>query len=241
MPLIPKHKLVFQHIPKTGGTSICKAFGVETDGHLHLGHYQEKIIENYPNSTPAEWKTFCVVRNPISRFISAWKMFRHSNNKEKTSYLTSKYPEYFKYDDINDFISIMADQGGQKDFLEDPQTAHFWSLASFLCSAKGGVGVMAYTNQEIRDLGLLEINYPSYVLRYEKLQEDMDLLTKKLNIKKLNLEITNQSNYDNAVFLTNHSEEIIENIYGNDFDLCNKLMENRCIVNHFCEPMALFK
>tara|TARA_A100001515_G_scaffold89119_1_gene70828 strand:+ start:100 stop:822 length:723 start_codon:yes stop_codon:yes gene_type:complete len=239
MPLIPKHKLVFQHIPKTGGSSICKAFGVHTDGHLHLGHYQDEIIENYPNSPPAEWKTFCVVRNPITRFISAWRMFKYRADATPAP-LTDKYPKLFALDDINDFLIMLFESDRRDEFLMDKAAAHFWSLASFICSAKGGVGVMEYTNQEIRDLGLIDINYPSFVLRYERLQEDMDLLTKKLDIEKINLERVNQSTDKQMIFLTNQSEEIIENLFANDYDICNNLIKHRCITNHFYKPGSLF-
>ena len=154
--------------------------------------------------------------------------------------VTDRYPKLFALDDINDFVAMLFESDRCREFLMDPAAAHFWSLTSFLCSAKGGVGVMEYTNQEIRDLGLIDINYPSFVLRYERLQEDMDLLTKKLDIEKINLERVNQSNDKQMIFLTNQSEEIIEKLFANDYDVCNKLIQHRCITNHFCKPGSLF-
>ena len=61
----PKGKALFIHIPRTGGQSICRAFGCQ-DGHIpaHAPHPQ--------NTDRGSLYTFSVVRNPWDHYVSFW-------------------------------------------------------------------------------------------------------------------------------------------------------------------------
>jgi len=87
MPYSAKHKLVFIHVPKTGGTSVEVMLGMRNTRSLWK-HYSNTDTEcdTVPQHWPASrlrialgehvWKDstkFAIVRNPLERFVSAYK------------------------------------------------------------------------------------------------------------------------------------------------------------------------
>ncbi len=72
MTINHEKKLIFIHIPKNAGTSIIKAMGVEN---LCMDKTIEQYKEHYGDYWN-EYKKFTVVREPIDRFISAYKFAR---------------------------------------------------------------------------------------------------------------------------------------------------------------------
>lgn len=86
MPLFLKHRLVFLHIPKTGGTSVCRTLRDAGDAPLYTdesytgdGHspqhstYRELMKANM---LPADFNVMAVVRNPYDRFVSEYNWRR---------------------------------------------------------------------------------------------------------------------------------------------------------------------
>ena len=72
MTINHEKKLIFIHIPKNAGTSIIKALGVEN---LFMDKTIKEYKEHYENYWK-DYKKFTVVREPIDRFISAYKFAR---------------------------------------------------------------------------------------------------------------------------------------------------------------------
>ena len=82
MPIFPQHKVVFIHIPKTGGVSIEQELILQGDTQFFLsttsiinGHspqhstYQELLDWGM---IPPDYRVFTVVRDPRTRFLSAY-------------------------------------------------------------------------------------------------------------------------------------------------------------------------
>lgn len=64
-----KHKFIFIHIPKTGGTSIEKAFNQNLVGEKHRTMTQ---YENILDTNIDQYFLFSVIRNPWDRMVSYW-------------------------------------------------------------------------------------------------------------------------------------------------------------------------
>lgn len=82
MPLFIKNKLVFIHIPKTGGTSIEEEFKNRGDEPLFFSseykinnhspqHSTYNELKNW-NFIPDNFKVFTIIRHPYERFISEY-------------------------------------------------------------------------------------------------------------------------------------------------------------------------
>lgn len=80
-----RHKFIFIHIPKTGGTSIREALKPYTDITIH-GHFNlPGIIQRSKSSLTADsvesYLKFGFTRNPWSRFVSCYNYFKHYGNR----------------------------------------------------------------------------------------------------------------------------------------------------------------
>ena len=90
MPIVPDKRIIFVHIPKTGGNSIEKMLGFDPPdpdpprlrgddthrfarkrGSLHHLTYRQIIRRN--GIDPADWFAFAFVRNPWDRMVSEWR------------------------------------------------------------------------------------------------------------------------------------------------------------------------
>jgi hypothetical protein len=65
-------KCIFVHSPKTGGTSINKAFGMDWY-HPDVHFMNSGVCGADAAKKPDDYFMFSVVRNPYDRFISGWK------------------------------------------------------------------------------------------------------------------------------------------------------------------------
>ena len=138
MPFIDKHKLLFIHIPKTGGTSIEEKFGVNNtrnelysnknaviDGILMAKqHWLPRIIErNFPHRF-RDYKKFVIVRNPYVRVISEYFyqfpgqrvsfndfVLNKLNPKERDHYL----PQHLYFEDIK-YDYVLRTESLNEDF-----------------------------------------------------------------------------------------------------------------------------
>lgn len=76
-----RNKLLFVHIPKTGGTSILNKLDQSMwKKVIHAGHDPLFILESNNNIQDAF--TFCVVRNPYRRTFSYYNHFKRQNKVE---------------------------------------------------------------------------------------------------------------------------------------------------------------
>jgi hypothetical protein len=112
--LIPRFKLAFIHIPKTGGTSITRAFApFLTDDPRRYPTEETKWIRGWQSTFHSDWvhetfrvskkhgltkkgfKSFCVVRNPWDRAVSCYQTLGPLRKKKPWSQLIS-FEEFLK-------------------------------------------------------------------------------------------------------------------------------------------------
>jgi hypothetical protein len=126
MMIFEKEKLLFVHVPKTGGTSIIRWLN---KGSLDGNHYpyNDDLVNLY-----LEYKTFAIFRDPISRFVSAYK---YLTNYDCCCYGTQMYRGDIQQGqlvksfgaDINQFINDIS----PRDLIK---FVHFRPQCYFICS-----------------------------------------------------------------------------------------------------------
>ena len=95
MPYLKEHNLIFIHIPKTGGTSIEKAFGIYRKWDYSKLIHTKESVKNGITTAPQHWTPdlieqylgrevynnstkFTIVRNPYTRVLSEY-FYRHKS------------------------------------------------------------------------------------------------------------------------------------------------------------------
>ena len=192
MTICHKRKLIFIHIPKNAGTSIIEAMGVENI-------FMDKTIEEYKEHYDEYWdkyKKFTVVRDPIDRFISAYKFARMKESGWFSATGEEGLEKHTHYDlcnkmDINEYTSYL---------YKNPKEFNRWNISqTFTISNK---------NNEI------EIDY---FVRFENLHEDLSKIGIE-NIHKLN---SSKIKDDSVIQLTQKSKNKLHEIYDVDFKKFN--------------------
>ncbi|CAH7062716.1 conserved hypothetical protein [Vibrio chagasii] len=145
--LIPKpalnKKVIFIHVPKAAGTSICTSiYGIQL-GHIMAKDYYLSDPKHYNNI-----KSFGIVREPIARFISAYYFLENGgmNINDKSNY--KKYIE--KYKDINDFVSNISE-----DFISNCPVVHFKKQVDFLYYENRCIVDFVYKLEDINNIDFI--------------------------------------------------------------------------------------
>lgn len=134
MPISYKHKIVFIHIPKTGGTSITNGLGIEQlKENLHGTEYSHFTSNEIKEAYPKIWKKFfkfTIIRNPFDRLVSEWayqgkrKPFKEFALSLYMTTATHYVPQYKFIND--DEITVFRFEEFSKiiDFLEKKTGCH---------------------------------------------------------------------------------------------------------------------
>jgi len=188
MTINHEKKLIFIHITKNAGTSIIKAMGVEN-------LYMDKTIEEYKEHYQKYWNNytkFTSIRDPIDRFISAYKFARMKESGWFSATGEEGLEKHHHYDlcnsmDINEYTSYIYKNPKEFNRRIIPQTF-----------------IISNENKEI------EIDY--YV-RYENLLEDL----KKIGVDSIEKLNSSKIEDDKAIQLTRKSKSMLYEIYDVDY------------------------
>ena len=188
MTINHEKKLIFIHIPKNAGTSIIKAMGVEN-------LFMDKTIEQYKEHYGDYWneyKKFTVVREPIDRFISAYKFARMDESGWFSATGEEGLEKHHHYElcnemNINEYVSYL---------YKNPEKFNRWiSPQTFIISNENG-------EKEI-----------DYYVRYENLLEDLQ----KIGIDKIEKLNSSKIKDEKTIELTKKSKNILYEIYDIDY------------------------
>lgn len=188
MTINHEKKLIFIHIPKNAGTSIIKAMGVENI-------FIDKTIPEYKEHYKDYWEEytkFTVVRDPIDRFISAYKFARMDESGWFSATGQEDLDKHIHYDICN-FLDI---NGYVKYVYENPKDLNRWiAPQSWIITDENG-------NIDI-----------DYYVKYENLIEDL----KKINITEIEKLNNSKIEDESLIKLTNKSKHLLSEIYSIDY------------------------
>jgi hypothetical protein len=188
MTINHEKKLIFIHIPKNAGTSIIKVMGIEN-------MYMDKTIKEYKEHYGDYWneyKKFTVVREPIDRFISAYKFARMDESGWFSATGEEGLEKHHHYElcnemNINEYISYL---------YKNPEKFNRWiSPQTFIISNENG-------EREI-----------DYYVRYENLLEDLQ----KIGIDKIEKLNSSKIKDEKTIELTKKSKNQLYQIYDIDY------------------------
>jgi len=189
-----RHQCIFIHIPKCAGTSLKQTLGLPGKGHPPWNWFAA--------NAPGKWNAylkFTIVRNPWDRFVSAYV---YATMKESYWHGERKgmHPDYGLL--TNQSFEACCEIALQRrtDLKHEswyPQ--HLWIA------------------QEINDENRLMVDL---VLRYERLEEEMAVLSERLGIESMVLPCINASSHDNyRDFYNEKTRKIIAELYAVDIAL----------------------
>ena len=209
MPVVAEHNFFFIHIAKTGGTSICDFFNLPRDGHQSLQAYLLKIgKEGF-----LKWDAMTVVRDPATRFLSAWNMSAHPDDETCFQTLREKYSPHFDKP-VNDFVL----SGILSELATDNDAPWFWHQGRQLLFEGGQKKKYIYI--------------PRYVLIFEQLVQDFSLFAKAIGFD------FNPSDFphsmkspiaDNQEQLSPEAIEYLQAHYYDDYLLINGALSTKFI------------
>lgn len=197
---------LFIHIPKTGGTSIANAFGLDSTrkGHVTIQEAQSMLETNvYKN-----YYKFCIVRNPIDRFISLYNYAR----MEESFYHSVINPEKAldgKHQDYDILVSATLDEAVQ--YLIQGKLVHSknsWNLWQpqwkWILDSEEHIGV-------------------DFIGRYENIQNEFKKITNHLGYNEIKLPHFNRSKTQNKknISISDTAINRLKEYYNRDFELFN--------------------
>jgi len=155
---------IFIHVPKTGGTAVRKA--LEPYAYIGFGHTSIKAPQLKPYIEKCF--SFCFVRNPWDRFVSAY--FHLEKHKEPGKSYKKFYEMYIKpYKTFKDVVMNIDEDKGNLFFWD-----HFAPQMNCITDDHDDVAV-------------------DFIGRFENINEDFAEVCKKIGIPSVNLPLLNTS------------------------------------------------
>ena len=192
-----KHKIIFLHIPKTGGSSIELAFGLFTfnngyriDNNIKaMHHFTWEEYKNYLGQKKYdEYYKFTIIRNPYNKVISDYFWLKNIAKLEYDNFQNKSFDEYLDYCD-----HLVKNNLYNLTLFHD----HFMPQHKFIYNDKNKLMI-------------------DKILRFE----NFDYIEKFIKIKyNININHINKNETKNNIILNDIQKNKIYNIYKNDFIL----------------------
>ena len=192
-----QNKIVFIHIPKTGGTSIDVFFNGSMQGHSCLKDYEYYL----PKKQFDQYFKFATVRNPFDLLVSSYTMVikriqqKHLHTLKQFGHNVFSFEEYLKNKIQNYTV-------GTEPFIST-NFSHSMFNSNQIYWIKDSQG---------------KINI-DYVMKFENLQEDFNVVCDKIGIPQQQLPHKNKSNHKHYTeFYDDETREIVAQKYAKDIE-----------------------
>ena len=188
-----KHKFIFIHIPKTGGTSIELTFKKRIKGsHKHLTLFD---YENELKTEIEKYFVFSVIRNPWDRLVSYWK-YRQGKPHAPIDGKLNEFDKWLKFIsslDLNNLNGKTA-RGNIPDFR---------------------MGLDLQFNSLLNKKNEINVN----LIRFENLQEDFNTICDKIGIPQQQLPHKNATKHKHYTeYYDDETREIVAEKYAKDIE-----------------------
>lgn len=191
-----RDSLLFFETPRTGSNSIgtvCRNYGIECHGHNRRGNY--KFL--YDRDDIEGRFVFCVVRNPIERFVSCYNWLNQGGRNKRDKADAMKFGPF---KGINEFIERNLD-------MKDPnilRQAHFTPMSDYLCDRKGNV-------------------IPSLIFKFEELEASQKSVLNLIGSSEIQLpknhQLSPQMDESSREEIQPRSLALLKKCYFRDFEL----------------------
>ncbi len=212
-----KNKLIFIHIPRTGGTSIEECligndwWNIDSKSkHICASDarklYGEKIWNSYTK--------FSIIRNPWDRIVS----MRNTGWWDNVSNVPNRKPllDLLKSHGIRrTFLLLVRNKGWWHRIINTSREKHLYDFIKNL----GIHPNEHYTSQLYSDILDEEMDY---IIRFEHLQKDFDNMLSELNIQEKKLSHVNKTKRGHyRDWYDEKSKALVEEIYKEDIEKYN--------------------
>jgi len=195
-----KHKLIFIHIPKTAGTSFVNSLGI---AHSSSFHNHPEAVRKFAGYR--RWNGFLkvtFVRNPLTRFVSAWlynisqgeKGIGLKGIRKDAHRIGLDFPAFVEYAEMR--------------WPFENDGLHFRPQSRWLTYKDGS-----------------QVEY-DFVGRYERLESDVNTVWKLLGLDGISLPHARKSRSvysDHMSYYNKHTEKVVRRLYAKDFELAGYL------------------
>lgn len=209
MPISHKYKLIFIHIPKTGGQSIEKSLGIygadnngsnELDLKLAYGYREKRKALQHCNvaellglniiteEQKRDYFKFSFVRNPWDRFVSEYYWRIQLYSKEGRSFCNMTFPEFVESRTVKTYT--------EPDVTDD----HYLPQSDYVYSPGGEM-------------------YIDYLGRFESLESDFYKVCDINHIPRMKLPRVDRTNHGHySTYYSPKTKKQVEKYYMKDID-----------------------
>jgi hypothetical protein len=189
-----KHKFIFVHIPKCGGTSICKS--------LDVGMSEHGRIDQYVNDKTRNYFKFTFVRNPWDRFVSLYNYYIKGSELYGTRDVVPFVSFEHFVDRLNNNCEMISAHVSDNPHV---RKVHYKSQISFIESSK---------------LCTTGIDSLDYLGRFENLQQDFNIICDKIGIPQQQLPYVNKTKHKHYTeYYDDETRQIVAEKYANDIEM----------------------
>ena len=191
-----KHKFIFIHIPKCGGTSIESLFGGSVcgwdgDNNLWKQHCSLNQIKSIYKIDIDKYYKFTFVRNPWDRAVSDYKWWIRRKSPFRRLLNNSTLKDYLLGRNGYEYINHLNNRTGRGD--------HFYEQSSFIF--------------------VKNINKMDFIGRFENLQEDFNVVCDKIGIPQQQLPHKNKTKHKHYTeYYDDETKQMVAEKYAKDIE-----------------------